>query len=81
MYGPHSPLGYINVHILAISGLEDTIPETYLTDPPSPQCLYPPLVLRLGLGGQGSHKGFLDRAKELKINVMPGPENMQTMTR
>jgi len=26
----------------------------------------------LGLGGQGSHKGFLDRAKELKINVMPG---------
>lgn len=26
----------------------------------------------LGLGGKGSHKGFLDRANELRINVMPG---------
>eukprot|EP00490_Sorites_sp_Unknown_P022574 CAMPEP_0114677806 /NCGR_PEP_ID=MMETSP0191-20121206/50974_1 /TAXON_ID=126664 /ORGANISM="Sorites sp." /LENGTH=365 /DNA_ID=CAMNT_0001950913 /DNA_START=32 /DNA_END=1129 /DNA_ORIENTATION=+ len=26
----------------------------------------------LGLGGKGTHRGFLDRAKELQINVMPG---------
>ena len=32
-------------------------------------------IYLLGLGGKGSHKGFLDRANELRINVMPGAAN------